>query len=203
MKLFYSSHSPFVRKVRVTAAVLGVEDRLEIVETPTNPIATDPAVIASNPLGKIPALTTDDGETLYDSRVICEYLISLAGNETLLPAPGPDRWTALRQQALADGLMEAAILRRYESALRPKDKRWADWDEAQKGKVERALDAFEAGVDGFAGEPTIGIVAAGCALGYLDLRFADDNWRGNRPKLAEWYESWAQHPAMQATHLAT
>ena len=111
MKLFYSSHSPFVRKVRVTAAVLGLDDRIEIVETPTTPVATDPAVVAANPLGKIPALTTDDGETLYDSRVICEYLISLAGNETLLPSGGPARWAALRLQALADGLMEAAILR--------------------------------------------------------------------------------------------
>lgn len=202
MKLFSSSHSPFVRKVRVTAAVLGIDGQIEIIDTPTTPVATDPALADANPLGKIPALVTGDGATFYDSRVICEYLISLAGDDTLLPAPGPARWTVLRQQALADGLMEAAILRRYESALRPEDKRWVDWDQAQKSKIERALDAFEAGVDGLEGEPTIGIIAAGCALGYLDLRFADEGWRRGRPKLAAWYEAWAQHPAMQATHLA-
>lgn len=201
MKLHYSSHSPFVRKVRVTAAMLGISDRIEIIDTPTTPIATDPALATANPLGKIPALVTDDGETIYDSRVICEYLILLAGDGALLPATGPARWTALCQQALGDGLMDAAILRRYEVALRPEDKRWTDWDEAQKSKIERVLDAFEAGVDGLEGEPTIGIIAAGCALGYLDLRFADEGWRQDHPKLAEWYEAWAQLPAMQATHI--
>jgi glutathione S-transferase len=201
MKLFYSSHSPFVRKVRVTAIMLGLEKRIEIIDTPTTPIATDPAVAAANPLGKIPALVTDDGDSLFDSRVICEYLISLAGNQTLLPAAGPARWTALRQQALADGLMEAAILRRYESFLRPEDKRWADWDAAQKGKIEGALDAFEAGAGDLQG-PTLGTIAAGCAVGYLDLRFAAEDWRQGRPKLAEWYEATARHKAMKATHIS-
>ena len=198
MKLFYSSHSPFVRKVRVTAMVLGLDDQIELVDSPTTPIETDPGVAGANPLGKIPALITDDGDTLFDSRVICEYLIALAGNETLLPPPGPDRWTVLRQQALADGLMEAAILRRYEGFLRPEDKRWADWDAAQKRKIDNALDAFEAGVDELKG-PTIGMIAAACALGYLDLRFADDDWRQGRPRLAEWYEINSSHKAMKAT----
>lgn len=199
MKLYSSSHSPFVRKVRVTAIVLGIDERIEIIDSPTTPIATDPAVASANPLGKIPALVTDDGETIYDSRVICEYLISLAGNETLLPAARPARWTALRQQALADGLLDAAILRRYEGALRPEDKRWPDWDQAQKRKADSALDALEAGVGDLQGEPTIGGIAAACALGYLDLRFADEDWRQGRPKLAEWYDANASHKAMKAT----
>jgi len=202
MKLFYSSHSPFVRKVRVTAMVLGLDDRIELVDSPTTPVATDPAVATANPLGKIPALETDEGDTLFDSRVICEYLIALASNETLLPAAGPARWTALRQQALADGLMEASILRRYEGFLRPEDKRWPDWDAAQKRKVDSALDAFEAGVDDLAGGPTLGAIAAACALGYLDLRYADEDWRHGRPKLAEWYEVIASNKAVKATHLA-
>lgn len=201
MKLFYSSHSPFVRKVRVTAMVLGLDDQIELVDSPTTPIETDPGVAAANPLGKIPALITDDGDTLFDSRVICEYLIALAGNETLLPPPGPDRWVVLRQQALADGMMEAAILRRYEGFLRPEDKRWADWDAAQKRKIDNALDAFEDSVDDLKG-PTIGMIAAACALGYLDLRFADDDWRRGHPRLAEWYEINASHKAMKATAAA-
>ncbi len=135
---------------------------------------------------------------MYDSRVICEYLIALAGNETLLPAAGSARWTALRQQALADGLMEAAIARSYEGFLRPEDKRWPDWEAGQKRKVDGALDAFEAGVDELEG-PTIGTIAAACALGYLDLRFAEEDWRRGRPRLAQWYEVNANHKAMQAT----
>lgn len=202
MKLFYSSHSPFVRKVRVTAMVLGLDEKIELIDSPTTPIETNPGVAEANPLGKIPALITDDGQTYYDSRVICEYLIALAGNETLLPEAGPARWTVLRQQALADGLMEAAILRRYENFLRPEDKRWADWDAAQKRKVDSVLDAFEAGVDELEGPPTLGAIAAACALGYLDLRYADEDWRRGRPRLAEWYEANAKHKAMKATHLA-
>lgn len=201
MKLFSSPTSPFARKVHVTAAILGISDRIEIVGTATTPVDTDEALAAANPLGKLPALVTDDGDTLYDSRVICEYLVSLADNDNLLPAAGAARWAALCQQTLADGLMEAAILRRYEVVLRPEDKRSTEWDEAQKEKIERTLDAFELGVDDLADEPTSGTIAIGCALGYLDLRFRDEGWRQDHPKLAEWYEAWAQLPAMQATHV--
>jgi len=136
---------------------------------------------------------------LYDSRVICEYLDSLHEGPRLFP-PGAARWVALRQQAMADGLLDAALLRRYES-LRPADQRSAEWDSGQRGKVERALDAAEREAAGL-GEPvTIGAIAIACALGYLDLRFAADAWRQGRPALAGWYEAFAKRSSMLATEL--
>jgi len=200
MKLYYAPTSPFVRKVIVTAAELGIDGEIERIDTATTPVDPDPALAAVNPIGKLPALTTDDGETLYDSAVICEYLAARAGNGAMLPADGAGRWATLRLQALADGLMDAAILRRYEGWIRPEDKRWPDWDAAQRAKVTGALDALEVEADVLAPVPTLGTIAVACALGYLDFRFADEPWRANRPKLAKWYEDhWAKRPSMIAT----
>jgi glutathione S-transferase len=199
MKLYHAAASPFVRKVRVTAAELGLEGRIEQVDVATTPVKPDPKLKAANPLNKIPALMTDDGELLYDSPVICEYLAATAGNGDFLPAAGKARWTALRLQALGDGIMDAAVLRRYEDFLRPKDKFWPDWDAAQKGKVTGALDALEADAAALEGPVTIGTVTVACALGYLDFRFAAEDWRQGRPKLAAWYETMAKRPSMAAT----
>jgi glutathione S-transferase len=126
VKILYSAASPFVRKCLVCAWELGLFDRLELLPAAPHPVNRDRAVVALNPLGKIPTLVTDEGAVLYDSRVICEYLNSL-GDGRLLPAQGASRWTTLAEQSLADGIMDAAVLTRYESAVRPESLRWADW----------------------------------------------------------------------------
>ncbi|HEX7198720.1 MAG TPA: glutathione S-transferase N-terminal domain-containing protein, partial [Dongiaceae bacterium] len=172
MKLRYSPASPFVRKVLVQAMETGLSSKIEQVPT----VTSDPAsgLVKENPLGKIPSLTLDDGSALYDSPVICEYLDSLHDGARMFPAAGPKRWTALRRQALADGMMDAAVGRRVES-LRPDNEKSPSGMEAQRAKVSAGLDALEAEVDQFGNDLDIGLIAIGCALGYLDLRFAAED----------------------------
>lgn len=198
MKLRYSQTSPFVRKALVVAHERGLAERIELVPSAANPASPDAELGRDNPLGKLPSLTLDDGSTLYDSSVIAEYLDSLGGAK-LFPAAGPERWTALRQQALADGLLDAAVLVRYERVLRPADKRWPEWVGGQFVKVHQALDAFENEAVNLQRAVTIGTIAAACALGYLDFRFADDDWRASRPKLAAFFAKFSQRPSMAAT----
>lgn len=198
MKLYHAPASPFVRKCLVTAIELGLEDRVERVPVATSPVEPDPQLDAVNPMRKIPALVTDEGEPLYDSSVICDYLDTLAGHR-LIPAEGAARWTVKRQEALADGLMDAAILRRYEIAVRPEEKQWQGWLAGQKRKVDGALDQMEREAAGLGDAVTLGTIAFGCALGYLDFRWADDEWRKGRDALARWYETFAARPAMRAT----
>lgn len=194
MKLRYSPTSPYVRKVMVCAIETGLVDRIELLVTQT----ADPALRDQNPLGKVPTLVTDDGQFLFDSPVICEYLDSLHQGHKLFPAAGPARWSALRMQALADGILDASLSRRQEAA-RPPERQHEPWVAHQRRAVATALDALERQSVVFAREPDIGLVTAGCALGYLDLRFAADDWRSNTPRLAAWYEQWAARPSMQRT----
>ena len=195
MKLRWSPTSPYVRKVMVLAHEAGLAGRIDAV--PTSPSDDEASLAQDNPLGKVPALTTDDGIVLYDSPVICEYLDSLHGGARAFPAAGPARWTALCRQALADGILDATILRRYEE-MRPDAKQHGEWIERQKRKAERGLDALEADAAAGkladpAGPFSIGDITVACALGYLDLRYAGDNWRRRRPALAAWYEIGRAH----------
>ncbi|MDX6750004.1 glutathione S-transferase [Geminicoccaceae bacterium 1502E] len=199
MRLLNSGASPFARKVRVVAHELGLQGRVAVEDVAASPVSPSEAVSSVNPLGKIPALVLEDGSALYDSRVICEYLDSLGGGGRVFPAAAGERFEALRLQALADGLLDAALAARYETMLRPEPFRWSDWVSGQKGKVARALDRLEEECAGLGERVDIGTIAIGCALGYLDLRFADDRWRDGRPKLAAWYERFAARPSMQAT----
>lgn len=198
MKLYSASASPFVRKVLVTALELGIEDRIEKIAVATTPVSSDPKLAAANPLKKIPTLVLDDGSLVYDSGVICSYLDSLVPDVKLIPE-GAAGWQVKRQEALADGLCDAAILVRYEMALRPEERHWRDWIDAQLGKVASAVDQLEVEADDLAGGVTLGAIAAGCALDYLDFRFADLGWRDKHPKIAAWQSDFAQRPAMQAT----
>ena len=202
MKLFTALASPFVRKVRIVAMESGLDDRIDLEIIATAPHQPDAGVAAANPVKKIPTLVTDDGAVLYDSGVISDYLNDLGGHK-VMPAGGAARWTAKRREALADGLKDAAVLCRYETFVRPADKQWDGWLAAQMGKVDGALDAMNAEVadlgDSAAAETNLGAIAFGCALGYLDFRFDDRNWRRGRGTLAAWYEAYALRPAMQAT----
>ncbi len=198
MKLYHSAASPFVRKCLVAAHELGLRERLELVPAAAHPVNRDKGVVAQNPLGKIPTLITDDGAVLYDSRVICEYL-NAQGDGHLVPREGDARWRVLVDQSLADGIMDAAVLARYETALRPEALRWNDWITGQLEKVATGLDALEARAAGFGGRVDLGTIAFGCALGYLDFRFAHLNWRARRPHVASWFHGFAARASMVAT----
>jgi glutathione S-transferase len=196
MKLRHSAGSPFVRKVMVLAHEHGLVDRIELVPTAVSPVQANEGLAPENPLMKVPSLVTDDGQTLFDSPVICEYLDNLASRSKLFPAAGPARWTALRQQALGDGILDALILCRYET-VRPDDKRWSGWTEGQMRKAHQGLAAVER--EDLSGPRTIGHIAIACMVGYLDFRFPDDGWRQRHPKLALWYKDFAELPGMKAT----
>lgn len=198
MKLFYSATSPFVRKVMVCALELGLGDHLEKENTAVGPIDRNQVVIQVNPLAQVPSAVTDDNLAIHDSRVICEYLDSLAGGGKLFPAPGNARWRALTEQSTADGLLDAALLSRYEIA-RPAANQYEPWRLGQMDKVRTALNQCNAWVPMLGGRVDIGTITIGCALGYLDFRYADIGWRNGRVPLAEWYAAFAQRPSMMQT----
>ncbi|MBS0325583.1 MAG: glutathione S-transferase [Proteobacteria bacterium] len=198
MKLYHSPSSPFVRKVMVVAHELGLASRLELVPSAAHPVNRDAGLVAANPLGKVPALVTDDATVLYDSRVICEYLDREAGGK-LFPATDALRWRVLRDQALGDGLLDAAVLARYEVAVRPEPCRWQPWTDGQLAKVTSCLAVIEADADRYGERVDIGTIAIGCALGYLDFRFADLGWRDAHPHAAAWFARFAARPSMQAS----
>ena len=183
MKLYYSPTSPFARKVRIVAAEKGLTSQIELVTTPVSPTDTALPPGLNNPLGKIPAFTTNDGLTLYDSRVICEYLEAIYPDPQLVPKQGNDRWEVLRRQALADGLVDATVLLRYEESLRPQAVRWEEWSQGQLRKVQRSLAQLESEVSAMQSF-YLDLIATISALGYLELRFPDFEWRAQAPNLA-------------------
>lgn len=184
-----SATSPFGRKVKVAAAVLGLTDRIEIRLTDT--LDPEDSIRKENPLGKIPALRLEDGTVLYDSRVIVDYLDALAGGAKIIPASGPERWRVLRLQALVDGLMDAAILQIYEVRFREEAKREPKWVEHQAGKVTRALAELEFAPPVFGALPDVGSITLACALVHLDFRF-EGRWRKDHPKLVAWLANFEQ-----------
>ncbi len=186
LTLHTSPASPFGRKVRLAAAALGLSDRIEPVSADTQ--AADSPLRRDNPLGKLPTLVLEDGSTLFDSRVIVEYLDHIAGGGRLIPAR-EGRFEVLRLQALADGIMDAALAQVYERRFRPEEKVHQPWLDHQDGKVSRALDSLERG--DLPETTDIGTIALGCALSYLDFRL-DPAWREGRPRLAAWYENVAR-----------
>lgn len=196
MQLSFSPTSPFVRKVLVGTHECGLSDRV----TPVLVNFRDEhsGYVAINPLGKVPALTLDDGMVLVDSRVICEYLDSLHSREKLFPPIGLARWRALQLQAIADGVLDAGVLRFMEQR-RAEEKRSAPFDEFQARKQARGIDWLEAHADWLSGPVTIGQVAVGCMLGWLDFRYAQMDWRAAHPLLARWYVDFAARPAMIKT----
>jgi glutathione S-transferase len=198
MKLIYAVASPFARKVLVVAHERGLQSQITLVSGAASPVARNPDIVAHNPTGKIPTLLLDDGTALYDSRVIAEYLDALQGPR-LFPA-GAARWQALCLQSLADEMMGAALLMRYEGFMRPEALRWTEWMEGQKAKVLSSLAHLEERwIDHLDGEVDIGTVATACGLGYLDVRFADLGWRNGHDRLAQWYETFAARPSMTTT----
>jgi glutathione S-transferase len=199
MILRSAAPSPFGRKVAIALSVLGFED---VTIEPTDTMDPDAVLREENPLGKIPVLITDTDGIFYDSRVILEYLDARAGGGKIIPREMPARFSALRLQALCDGILDASILTVYEGRWRPSEKHEAKWLDHQAGKVERALAVLESEPPRLGPNPdvpNVGQIALACALGYRDLRF-DGAWRRTYPRLVAWLAEFSAHvPAYEAT----
>ena len=192
-----SPASPFGRKIRIGADVLGLDREIAI--EPADPADPNDTVRQQNPLGKIPALVLDDGTVLFDSRVILEYLDDRAGGGKIIPKDAGARFAALRLQALADGLMDASILLIYEGRWRPAERHEPKWVDYQAGKVARVLSALETELPSLDAPPNVGQITLACALGYRDFRFAG-TWRKDHPRLVAWLDTFAARvPAFAAT----
>ena len=200
MTLFHNTLSPFVRKVMVLLHETGQQDRVALQDCVLSPVSPDPALNADNPLGKIPALRLADGTVIHDSRVILEYLDHQHVGNPLIPRDGSARWRRLTLASLADGIMDAAVLVRYETAMRPAQKHWDQWLDEQRNKIRRALAELEQGaIAELASHFDIAAISVACALGYLDFRHPDLQWRADNPKLATWYAEVSQRPSMRQT----
>lgn len=196
MKLHWSPKSPYVRKVMVCAHELGLTQRLELVRSVAAMLKPNPQLMQDNPLSKIPTLVLEDGRTLFDSVVICEYLNELAQGP-LFPREPAHRWTALRWHALGDGLLDALILWRNErERQQPLDALLAAFEHKTRATL-RLLDNESRAL---ASEPLgIGQITVACALGYLDYRFDAFGWRQCAPELARWHAEVMQRASFQAT----
>ena len=199
MKLHWSPRSPYVRKVMIAAHEMGLADRFECVRTVVAPMKPVEAYFAEHPLNKIPALVLDDGFVVYDSRVICEYLDTLHDRPKLFPAAGFERLMALRNQALGDGMVDVAMIRLVERN-KPEARRTPEIVAANERKTREAVARLEKDVAMLTDRPyDIGHIAIGTALGYLDFRFPDDNWRDGHPKLADWHAAFVARPSVIAS----
>lgn len=168
MKLYYSPNSPFVRKVRITAIEKGLMDKIELVLSP--PTENSPDLLAANPLGKIPALVLENGQTIFDSPVICEYLDNLSPHNPLIPPTGTARLATRKAEAIADGIMDACVAR-YLEFMRPENERSPRWIERWENAIKRSLDVLESGKEALPDSFDLGAIALVSALGYVDLRY--------------------------------
>lgn len=199
MKLHWSSRSPFVRKVMVAAHETGLAGSIDCVRTVVAPTKPNPEVMARNPLNKLPTLVLDDGQALFDSRVIVEYLDGLHTGPKLFPASGSARIDALRRQALGDGILDFLLVGLSERA-RPETQQSPELKAALAVKFKAAFDHLESQADALATGPfDIGRIAIACVLGYADFRYGAENWREGRPRLAAWAETLATRPSLTAT----
>ncbi len=198
MKLYHSPTSPYVRKVMVLLHETGLLPQVTLIPASGTPVDPGSMPVEENPLGKVPALLRPDGNALYDSRVICQYLNAQA--EADLYPPAPRLWDTLTVEATADGILDAALLMVYEQRIRPEDRRHDPWVEGQWLKIARALDAVESRwMDHLAGPLDMAQIALACALGYVDFRLDARRWRNGHPHLAAWAAAFATRPSMIAT----
>jgi glutathione S-transferase len=188
MKLIFAPASPFARKVRVLIIELGLQDSVTLVDAgAVSPVSNNGDLNSVNPLGMLPALKLDNGDSLSDSPLICEYLNDLADGP-FFPSDANRRFRTLGLQALADGMLDLSVALRYETTFRPEQLRWQTWIDFQNEKVQRGLDKLESICNQFEPTPLIGEITVACVLGYLDFRFADLDWRAGRPALTDWFE---------------
>ena len=197
MTLHWSPRSPFVRKVMVVAHELGLVDRLDCVRTVAATTQPHDGLMRDNPLSKIPTLVLADGTVIYDSPVICEYFDGLHDGPKLFPTAMPERLTALRWQALGDGMLDFLLLWRNELTRPAQSEPHLS---TYRVKQAKALESLEAESGALARSPyCIGHIAIGCALSYIDFRFAGDAWRETHPGLAAWHATIAARPSFRLT----
>lgn len=198
MKLHWSPRSPFVRKVMIAAHEIGIADRLDCVRTLVAAAQPNRDLLPDNPLSKLPTLVLDDGSSLYDSHVICEYFDTLHDGPRLFPTEATARLTALKREALGDGMLDTLLLWLGERA-RPADRQSAPHIAAFGVKIAACLDQLEKDTPALTATPfDIGLLTIGCALSYLDFRFADLDWRAGHPALAAWHADFAARASAQA-----
>ena len=199
MKLHWSPRSPFVRKVMVFAHEVGLAARIELIRTVVAMSQANRELLRVNPIGKIPTLITDEGEALFDSTVICEYLDSLHGGPRYFPQAPRERWRALRWHALGDNMLDNLILWRNE-ILRPKAQQSPELLAALEAKIRSSLAFLDTQAAPLGQTPIgIGHVGIATALGYLDFRFPGMAWRDEHPGIAAWYETFSQRPSIRNT----
>mgnify|MGYP001815254549 CR=1 FL=1 len=195
MKLLYAPTSPYARKARMVIIEKSLEDRVELVDA--IPYDDPAALLAANPLGKVPALITDDGRAIFDSPVICHYLDNLTPPARFLPE-GEARWDFLVREALCDGITDAALNIVMEGR-RPEEYRSPDAPKRWRNAILRSVAQVETDIAGYEGPLTLAQMGLGAALGYLDLRMPDMGWRDGNPRVTAWYENFSQTPAMLST----
>ena len=197
MKLYHSLTSPYVRKVMITAHELGLTDKLELSTGGSSPLDPNPDIVAVNPVGRIPALILDDGTALTDSRVICRYLNHVAGGS--LYGSGEAEFPLIAREALAEGMIDSALLMVYEGRLRPEDKQFQPWVDGQRNKIMTGCARLNERIDEFGGDISIDKIALAAALGYLDFRMPDFGWRDGNSGLADWFAAMSERASIQAT----
>ncbi len=196
MKLLASGTSPYVRKVRIVALEKGLDQRITLV--PASPWPEPTAIVDTNPLGKVPALITVDGHHLYDSRVICEYLDSLSPHNPLIPASGPARWQCLRTQALADGILDAAVMIVLERR-RPASQQSTPVEQRALNAIRRSVIALERDLKPTDSTFDLSQIAIAVTFGYLEFRFADVDLGLNKSAISTWWSTRREHPSVLAT----
>ncbi|SEJ88536.1 glutathione S-transferase family protein [Pseudomonas sp. NFR16] len=200
MTLYYNAASPFVRKVLILLHETGQTGRVGLRPVTVTPVTPDSDLCHNNPSGKIPALCLADDNVIHDSRVILDYLDHQHVGSPLIPRDGSARWRRLTLASLADAVLDAAVLIRYETFLRPEEKRWDQWVDNQSEKISRSLAYFETeAVTELSANFDIASISLACALAYLDFRQPDLGWRSSYPRLANWYYGVSQRPSMLET----
>lgn len=201
MKIYGDVISPFVRMTLVTAHEVGLGDKVQHLVEPVKPTEVNAKLAALSPIGKIPILETDHGHGIFDSRVIIEYLCHVAGNSTLIPDDGVKRFKVLTLQALGQGLAESAVAYRYEVGVRPKGLQWQEWMDRTLVRINATCDDLEKNWQACLADVNAGAIAVAVTLSYIDFRLGDLNWRGNRPKLSAFHETFSKRSSMMKTEL--
>ena len=184
----------------VAAREAGVIDQININIISVSPIDRNKEIATANPIGKIPTLVLSDGRAVFDSRVICEYLHGLSKSSTLFPADADARLAAQTLHALGDGILDASLLKRYETLMRPSHLQWDQWTKGQAEKITASLDYLEQRCDELVQTPVnIGHVAIGCALGYIEFRSILADWKTGHSRLVDWYGQFSARASMKAT----
>lgn len=203
MKIYGDMISPFVRMTLVTAHEAGLGGKVEHVTEGVKPTEVNAKLARLSPLGKIPVLETDHGHGIFDSRVIMEYLCHVAGNSALIPDDGVKRFRVLTLQAIGQGLADAAVAYRYETAMRPQGTQWQEWIARTRARFTATFDELGANWMDTLAEANAGSISVAVTLAYIDFRLGDIGWRNGRPGLAAWHEGFSRRDSMVRTALPT